>query len=36
MFEDHTKMEAIRCLKCYIVREVCNAINRQSELLDSS
>lgn len=36
MSEGHTKMEAIRCLKRYIVREVYYVIKRQSELVNCS
>ena len=34
--EGHTKMEAIRCLKRYIAREVYYVIKRQSELVNCS
>lgn len=36
MSEGHTKMEAIRCLKRYIAREVYYVIKRQSELVNCS
>ena len=36
MAEGHTKMEAIRCLKRYIAREVYYVIKRQSELVNCS
>lgn len=36
MAEGHTKMEAIRCLKRYIAREVYYAIKRQRELVNCS
>mgnify|MGYP002769572717 CR=1 FL=1 len=36
MSEKHTKMEAIRCLKRYIAREVYYVIKRQSELVNCS
>lgn len=36
MPEGHTKMEAIRCLKRYIAREVYYVIKRQSELVNCS
>lgn len=36
MSEGHTKMEAIRCLKRYIARDVYYAIKRQSELVNCS
>lgn len=36
MAEGHTKMEAIRCLKRYIVREVYYVTKRQSELVNCS
>ena len=36
MSEGHTKMEAIRCPKRYIAREVYHVIKRQSELVNCS
>ena len=36
MSEGHTKMEAIRCPKRYIAREVYHGIKRQSELVNCS
>ena len=36
MAEGHTKMEAIRCLKRYIAREVYYTIKKQSELVNCS
>ena len=36
MSEGHTKMEALRCLKRYIAREVYYVIKRQSELVNCS
>ena len=36
MAEGHTKMEAIRCLKRYIAREVYYTIKKQRELVNCS
>lgn len=36
MAEGHTKMEAIRCLKRYIAREVYYTIKKQSEHVNCS
>ncbi len=36
MAEGHTKMEAVRCLKRYIAREVYYAIKKQRELVNCS
>ena len=36
MAEGHTKMEAIRCLKRYIAREMYYAIKKQRKLVNCS
>ena len=36
LVEGHTKMEALRCLKRYIAREMCYVIKRQYELVNCS